>query len=391
MVLTLFISSINIIPVYLSLVLQGLSLLCIFLIFICLIFLRFFKLKYILFSMLFVLPILLSQIYNINNDSNFSRFYLLVIIYPVLFLIFLYISKSYKIYEVFKPFFFVIMLIVLLSVIKILGIYEFKVYNSNDNAIASYQDVLSRDYVTGYSGIYLNQNIFAPVLMVGFFTNLIFYFYSKSNIYRCLSVIFCIICGVLLLLTAARAPIASMILGVGLFYILSNITLKAKFLIFTIIFIVVGFYYNYAGEYFEILLSKFNSAGYSNRDVIWNDVFYNIKNNLIFGVGLGNYSFLDGYHVYSTHNVYLMFLVSLGFLGSLSIFLTIIIFLSKSFSIVLNKNQDIYVTICFVILISFLIHQFFEVILDNPLKPFAFFLLLVASYFYKDKTKEIEL
>lgn len=381
LVFCLFFSTVAIIPTFISSLLQIVSIIFILFLFLFFIKLNFLKQKDILVCVCFILPILISQIYNVDNGANFPRFLLLSFIYPILFMVCLFVCKSFSILKIFKPFFISIGLISILSLIKIFGIYDFEFYSSSADVLDYYEDVQSRDRIIAVTGIYINQNTFAPILMAGIYSCIILFFYEKSKTYKLISVVFLIISSLLLLLTAARAPIFALFVGLSIFFIFSNISLKVKaFLMFSVSLVLVGFFY--IGQYAELLLGKINDAGLSYRDIIWNDVFEKVSNNLFFGIGLGNYKFMDGYHIYSTHNLYLLFLVSLGIIGCLSIIFFIIASLKKCIEVFVYDRNSKAKLLSVGIVLSCLVHQMFEVILDNPLKPFALFFLVALSYLY---------
>lgn len=383
LVFSLFISTISIIPIFFSLTLQLLGVLSIFLIFSFMIKDGFFKYSDLLIWIFFSIPVILSQLYNVN-DVNFTRFFLLILVYPILFFSLRYICSIYSVSRVVKPFVFSVAIIVFLSLIKILGIYEFQIYSSNSESLDNYADIQSRDRLVAITGVFLNQNTFAPILMVGFFSTLIYYFYENKN--KILAITLLILNGGLLLLTVARAPIFSLALGLFVFLFLSNLTIKFKFFVTSLISILILLFF-YIGDYSKILIDKMDSAGLSYRDVIWNDAFNKFNNEYLFGIGLGNYSFYDGINTYSTHNLYLLFLVCLGTIGSISLFFVLITFLKKIFETFIYYRLDKINLLCACAVLSCFIHQCFEVILDNPLKPFAIFFLFVIAYLYRDQNK----
>ena len=391
MVFFVFFSSLNIIPTNISIVFSIFSISLISLILFYVAYSNFFRLKHLILLIVYIIPIYISQLYNVNNDSNYNRFFLLVFVYPVLFLIFLFMVNKYKILDILKPFFVCVSLIIFLSILKMFDLYDFTFYSANNDLVIQYEDLQSRDYTLAYSGIYLNQNTFAPILMVGFFTYLICFFYSEDKVYKVLSLFGLVLCFLLVLITAARAPIFSLLIGLLFLFLFSKISLINKFFAFTLLIIVGCIFYYYGNDYVDILIAKSNSAGLSHRDIIWNDVYNKLSESFLYGVGLGNYSFSAGYQQYSTHNAYLMFVVSLGILGSLSILFTIFIVITKSLTLLFYDNRLLYKILCSIVVIVFFIHQLFEVIIDNPLKPFTFFLLLAVAYLYANQNEEVKI
>lgn len=336
--------------------------------------------------MIFILPILVSCIFNLNNTPNISRVLLLIVFYPLFFISLNFIVFRCDIRNVLKPLLIVIGTICILSTLSSMGLIVFNYYSTNENTLDYYTDVYSRDRLLAINGVYLNQNSFASILLVGFFLFLAGFFAFDKKLWKIVNIFFIILISCLLFLTLARGPIFSLLVGILVFLVFS----KIKFILKVILLIILSFcllLFVLSSEYWILFVDKLNSAGLSYRDVIWADVFNKINDNFLFGVGLGNYQFLDGYHAYSTHNLYLFFMVSLGAVGVSTLILLILIFIKKLFEIICNKYNDTIMLVFCCGLISIFIHQLFEVELDNPLKPFSFSFLLLFAYLYSAKIK----
>ena len=386
--LLLLLSTVDIIPISVSYFLLFFNIiLSVFLFFVAA------KLSYIggkdvLYVLLFIIPIYVSYLFNINSNPNIARFLLLVAFYPIVLLLLKYIVSKFDIVKILIPILISISLIILLSVLKSLDLFDFTFYGSDISTLDYYADVYSRDRLLAINGIYLNQNSFASILLVGFFSFFAFYTAVNNKIGKFLGGLFLFIISILLLLTLARAAIFSALIGVLIFYIFSNVKVYIKlftiFLLSTLFFVFIFF-----TDYGVLFNEKINSAGMSLRDVIWKDVIYNFEKNKLFGVGLGNYQFISGYSVYSTHNLYLFFLISLGLFGVVGIFFSIILVFLKILNVLLFCRNDKLLLVFSSAILAIFVHQCFEVELDNPFKPLSFFFLLSLAYLFTRKKPEL--
>jgi len=328
--------------------------------------------------MFFVFSIALSYVFNLNKSPNITRYFLLSLIYPIAFISLAKIYSSNSLFRLVIPFNVCMAIILFLSILTTLGIYNFEYYSSDENLLDNYEEISMRDSLRAVSGVYLNQNRFSSVLIIGVYSSILLYLNSYSTKYRISSFILLILSLFFILLTISRSVIFSVVVGLLIYLFFSKLRIINKLIIFTLFLIII---LNFIlSDYFDIFLLKVSSSGLSDRDTIWKDVFENIKSNLAFGVGLGNYSFSSGIKNFSTHNLYLFFLVSLGFFGSIGIFIFMI---WSAFLSVYNLiyNQKNLVAICLACtVITIMLQQTFEVILDNPIHPLSvFFMISVLS------------
>ncbi|CAI3159809.1 hypothetical protein MWMV17_MWMV17_03229 [Acinetobacter calcoaceticus] len=388
LVFCIFFSTVDVIPTSIYYGFVGLNILLTILLFLALIRNNFLNYKDLVLTLLFIFPIFLSQFFNINNSPNLVRFILIIIFYPIIFFILNYIVSRFSIEKILSPIVLSIGVISIFSALSSLGIVEFEFYGSDANTLDYYADVYSRDRLLAINGIYLNQNSFASILLIGFFSFLNFFISCNKKILKILSALMLFFILILLFLTLARAAIFSVLIGSIFFYIFSNVKIYLKVSILAL-FALLILALIFISQYGEMFVAKLDSAGLSYRDVIWADALDKFNQNLFFGVGLGNYQFISGGHVYSTHNLYLFFLVSLGILGVSSFILVVLFFLKKLVERIVFYRSDKTILIFSSCVVAILIHQFFEVELDNPFKPLSFFFLLSIAYLFSRPVKNI--
>lgn len=375
-VLLIFIGSVDIIPLFILKTIPYIILLCLFLLFIFISKVCGFKRKGLFFSILFILSVSFSYFFNIDNQPNFSRL-VMISIYPVLLFCIYYLILKIGLKKINYPIFLSIIIIVFFTIISSLGLYNFEFYSSDSSSLDFYSELYERNNNLAINGVYLNQNSFAPIMMIGIFSSLLFYNEAEKGKLKKLSFCLFFICLIFLFLTLARGPIISIFLSFLLFLLFSNVRIMIK--VITFIFCIIALIFFLKTEYSDLLLSRFGNSGFSHRDIIWQDAWMFFENNFWFGVGLGNYTFNEGYRVYSTHNFYLFLLVSLGFLGSIFIFFIILFNLFKAFYTLLYNKYDTNKLILSLAVISILFQQFFEVDLDNPLKPLSFLFVVALA------------
>lgn len=388
LVFCIFFSTVDIIPISLHYAFLGLSLLLSGFFFLFLILKKFFSYKDVIYILFFILPVFFSQFFNINDSPNFARFVLIIFFYPIIFFTLKYIVSRFKVEEFLLPVLMSIGIICILSILSSLSIVDFEFYGSDESTLDYYADVYSRDRLLAINGIYLNQNSFASIMLIGFFAFLCFFVGCKTKIQKTISSLMLLFISVLLFLTLARAAIFSVLIGSVFFYIFSNVKIYFKAAVLAL-FALLIWVLIFVSQYGEMFVAKLDSAGLSYRDIIWADALEKFDQNLFFGVGLGNYQFVSGGQVYSTHNLYLFFLVSLGIVGVTGFILVILCFLKKLIDRVIFYRADKIMLIFSSCIVAILVHQFFEVELDNPFKPLSFFFLLSIAYLFFGPVKNI--
>lgn len=181
------------------------------------------------------------------------------------------------------------------------------------------------------SNINASAGVFAAVLPV--ITSL--FFYKKERIYKAALGLIILFIVVALLLTNSRAATVS--ITISFFIILFQLRRKLFFISISVILslILVVYFIEPLAELFSLLMRL--DAGFSFREMYWNLSTNIIKDNLIFGIGPGNYRYVmfDHYPVMmdsgvswfmielqemlpinnNSHNFYLMFFSDMGILG----------------------------------------------------------------------------
>ncbi|MDM1761698.1 O-antigen ligase family protein [Acinetobacter sp. 251-1] len=339
--------------------------------------------KELIFIFIFILPVTISYVYNINSYPNLNRFILFSFFYPLLFIFFKYIVGNFSLNKVILPFLVCSVIVVVLSSISSFGLYEFNIYDKNTETLETFKDLSGSGRLFAMTGIYLNQNTFAPILIVGFFTFLLFILNDLSVFKKNVIIVLAILNLIMFVLTLARGPIFALLVSMILFFILSKINFSIKIISFLFLFLFLFLFYQ--SDYWDIFYTRVDSAGLTYRDVIWADAIKNFFEKPYFGLGFGNYRFFDGQAAFSTHNLYLFFLVSLGIVGSLGIFIFIFILLVNSiYNIFMeSKKQNLLLFSCFIL--TCLIQQSFEVILDTPFNPLSLFFILSSVFILRNK------
>ena len=373
-----FLSYLYIVPTYFKPQFLIISIISVFLI--CLLKSNMLKKESILFIILFSFLVLSSSFININDAPNLTRIILLSAIYPLSFFTCISLFKSNSIFKMVAPFFVCIIVIVVLSFLSISGIHKFEFYNTSADILDYYSDRETRYDLSAVTGIYLNQNSLGAVLITGIYSSLILFFCKETKLNRTISSILFISSISMLLLTLARAPILAVLLGLVFYLTLAPI--KRYFKIIILILFLLGGLLFFMSDYAILFSEKLSNAGLSNRDVIWGDALEKLGNNKIAGVGLGNYYFTDGYSQFSTHNVYLFFMVSLGLFGSFGVFCFLFYYVFIPLFKTISYKHNVYYVVFSSAIITVLLHQFFEVNLDNPLRPISLLFILCVSYLH---------
>ncbi len=89
--------------------------------------------------------------------------------------------------------------------------------------------------------------------------------------------------------------------------------------------------------FFQISHDRLENINYDavtmERAYIWEDVWYTIRYEIIFGLGLGATEYVKSFVMYnlSTHNIYLAYITNIGVIGLLVIILTWINIIKKLF------------------------------------------------------------
>jgi len=197
------------------------------------------------------------------------------------------------------------------------------------------------------SNINASAGVFAAVLPV--ITSL--FFYKKERIYKAALGLIILFIVVALLLTNSRAAILSIIIStiILLFQLRRKLFLISISVILSIILIV--YFLEPLSEFFILLLRL--ESGMSFREYYWKLSTNIINDNLIFGIGPGNYRYVmfDYYPVMmdsgvswfmtelqemlpmnnNSHNFYLMFFSDMGILGFVTSLMLPVVFFIISF------------------------------------------------------------
>jgi len=202
--------------------------------------------------------------------------------------------------------------------------------------------------IAGFNtNINASAGVFAAILPV----ILCLFFYKKDRIYKAvLGLIILFIVGALLL-TNSRAAVVSII--ISFFIVLFQLRRKLFFRSLSIILslVLVVFFIDPLAELFSLLLRL--EAGISFREMYWKLSTSIINDNLIFGIGPGNYRYVmfDYYPIMidsgvswfmielqemlpinnNSHNFYLMFFSDMGILGFITSLMLPFVFFIISF------------------------------------------------------------
>lgn len=279
--------------------------------------------------------------------------------------------------KVLMPLLFSSLIIVLFSTLIFLGL-EITLYNTDGDFT---NDVIEFSGVNIFTGVFVNQNPFAIILLIHIILSTIYY--SQANTYKYLILFSMVLSAFFLVLTMSRSVIFSLIIITILYQIRILKTKKGVFiLIVSIALVVFATYYLY--EYIELIRVRTEQAGTSGRTEIWADAFEKFRGNYL--LGLGNYTFSSyGGVQLSAHNFYIQKLVSDGLISFIFLFLFLIhalfnvikVYFSNRISLFEGCNKLLFA----VSFVAIILHQFFEASLTSGFQPLTillFFLIVVV-------------
>lgn len=190
-------------------------------------------------------------------------------------------------------------------------------------------------------GITGQPNVFAFTINPFVIAAFSYYLYKKDNKYLILTIIY----SLYVFFTLSRMGIVSLILGLVIVLLLKDFKINSKVIFQVIVIILIGIFFI---SYFQITNERLESIGYSEvtmeRGYIWESVWDAIRNDLVFGKGLGATEYIKDFVTYnlSTHNIYLAYLTNIGITGLFVIILLWLSIVKKIFSGLANKNFSPY-------------------------------------------------
>ncbi|WP_104484434.1 O-antigen ligase family protein [Acinetobacter indicus] len=331
----------------------------------------------IIFSLIimYIVSIFYTSLINFGIISGFAFFISKGLLYGLITILLLEMVVEFDLKKVLFPFFVLFNIIIFLSILVYLG-FEPKYYLDNDESLDYYIGIKDRDSISGFSGIFLNQNTLGIFCFLTIVLNYIFInIYNEKKII--FSIVFLLITSLLfLLLTLSRGAIVSFIL---FFFIISLkfYRYKSMYIFYCIIFLMFSIFYLNFNDFFEKLLFRMENDGTSLRTEIWANAFETIKNNLYFGVGDFKYVNYLG-HELSAHNAYIQKIASDGLIAFLLWLFLILITLFFSISHIFKYDNKVIIAIN-VVFICILVNQFFESMILNIFNPITLFFILIVS------------
>ena len=211
----------------------------------------------------------------------------------------------------------------------------------------------------------------------------LFFFEEK---YKKLTVLACLLIGCALFLTFSRGAYLGVLASVVFFLVAAKnfLTKKDKKLLaaaLLLLVVIVIFFSPVIGRFYSIF--SLEDSSNLGRLQIWQDSFNMAKDNIILGVGMGNYPFGMGFaqdyrNAMTSHNLYLDLLVELGIFGLFSWLGLIFV----SWTIAWHaRNQDLVLSLGVAgALVYFSVHSFFETAIFNP-TVFAFLMICLGLLF----------
>lgn len=197
--------------------------------------------------------------------------------------------------------------------------------------------------------------------------------------------VFSIILIVMIILTVTRSVLLGIFFSMIFYFILKFINNRIAFLVtilisFYVVYKSIIFYTNLKNKEYFTLINNYSTeyAGknlLSGREEIWKQAFIYIRENLWFGYGIGsNISEIFGMNL-SLHNFYIQLTLQSGILGLISFLILLITILNSCYS----KNIEFEQKIALSFFIGYLIQQNFEVFLFENNIFFGLLILLTAS------------
>lgn len=196
----------------------------------------------------------------------------------------------------------------------------------------------------------------------------------------------CLLIGLTIFLTFSRGAYLGVLVSVAFFLVAIRnfLTQKDRKLLVAVFLLLIV-----AGIFFSPIMGRFSSifsledGSNLGRLSIWQDSFSLAKDNLLLGVGLGNYSFSMGFaqdyrNAMTSHNLYLDLLVELGIFGLLSWFILIFTSLMTAWHNI--KQNPVLALGVAGSLIYFSVHSFFETAIFNP-TVLAFLMIYLGLLF----------
>lgn len=332
------------------------------------------------FMLMYSCFLFISYLFNFGLFLGFSYYISIGLCYFFIFYCLLMMVDKFSIESLMFPFFISSIFVGILSLCVFFG-YQPNYYIEDSLQLENYLELKFGGSLVGFSGVYLNQNSFSLILMVGVIASfLVLQGEYKLNFFKKIITLFIFLLFIIFLfLTMSRAAIFSIFILFILFF-LRGINSKINFYMLCVLSIFFAGVLIVFNDFYILFAERVNNAGTSNRTEIWKDAFDVFLNNPYFGVGLYGYINVNGVQL-SAHNVYYNMLASTGIFSFLAWLLVILIGFFKSIKnfieLKFNRNKNlIFISIAF---ICILIHQFFENTVVNISSPLTLFFLLLIS------------
>lgn len=331
-------------------------------------------------SILLLFSFILNYIYifHFDSDDGFAVSFSSGFLYFLLFLSFTMLSKLLTIQNILKPFLVSTIVILLLSVAVYLG-YKPRFYLDNQESLDMYLDLKFGSKLVGFSGLYLNQNIFGMTLLTAesvIFSAIILNRNLKNSFYYKFLILCFLITLFFIFLTVSRATILATLIILLLFNI-RNYKNKLSLYLTLLGLTLCLFVYLYFNTYINFLIDRVSNDGTSSRTDIWANALNVFKQNFWFGVGEYKYYTSSGGRL-SAHNAYIHKLASQGIIASLLWFSWLLYGLYCALKQYFNKDTVIHVVLA-TSYIAILVHQFFENAISNTYVPITVFLMMTYS------------
>ncbi len=316
---------------------------------------------FILFSVFFIIYLFVNSlnVSSVHHDSLEALPYYIILLVGFFFLIEIEIDRNY-----------------ICTIIFLLGIFEV--------IIAIFKSAFLNG---GFTGTFYSPNIFADFLILSFFSGIAILNYYKRGL-KIAIFLSLFIFVIMILLTGSRGGSATLIVAAILF----SLRWKRFLLSFIILLFAVTIVFTVNNPLKEKVFSGVKKDPFLwERTNIWKSSLKVIKENPIFGVGVGNYKYDVLRHRYPSkhyfakysrrpahpHNEYLYLISEIGLFGSLLLIIMIILLLFYY-----KPGYELYG------IIGILVHSFVNDSLAIPGILFPFLLLFASGIKIKSILKK---
>ncbi len=290
-------------------------------------------------------------------------------------------ARDLSVKHLMAPFSMVSSILILGSILTLFG-FEVDFHSEDDSILAYYESAHSGFSLSGFNGVFLNQNSYGMMCLcavVAYLVRLNISVRENKHGARIFYLFMLSLAAITVVMSLSRAAVLSCCIILFLYGILY---FKSRQYFYVIMIGVPAVFASYVflAEYYELLYLRVSNDGTSARWDIWVDALQAFEKNILYGVG--NYMYYSGSRFLSAHNVYVHVLVSKGLIAFVAWLLFWSYFIISSFSNIANyKSIERYVVISSIGIISIVIHQVFEskiAATSAPLTIFSFVLLCLV-------------